>query len=106
VLLPGGHDAAGPDHMEAVRDGLLETADHLRLLQDITGMLGALERLVRELAGSHHAQLGEAEVGHGPGDRSHVPIDPRFHQNDLDLRHGIRDGSLVYLFILPHRKSI
>ena len=64
VLLTRRNDATRPNHKVASLDRLVQTFNDLGGAQNVSGVLGALERIVPDLARRNQEQIGEIEVAH------------------------------------------
>ena len=87
-------DPACPCYKEASVHRLVEGIDDDSVVQDVGSMLGPPVRIVPQLARADEIELAQAEVGHGSGDGSHVPLVFRADYDYAYLRHRYAVRSL------------
>lgn len=98
VALALGDDAARSGHEKAAFDGLPHGGDDVRPFEDEVPVLGAVPRLVVDLAGVDQPEVVDIEVRHASADGADVPGELRAHDHYADVRHVIRPfhRSVVY----------
>ncbi len=72
-------------------DRLLHSIDHRGPFQDMTGMLGSLERLIADGAGVHQVEVLKVEIAHRPGHRPDVALILWLYQNHSKKAHAARN---------------